>query len=64
MGGREPTMHRVGYPDLIILMSIAVIIFIARRPRKPPRFPRHPVPSHEPFDLFVRIKRRADLWRF
>jgi hypothetical protein len=57
-------MHRVGYPDLIILISIAVIIFIARRPRKPPRFPRHPVPSHEPFDLFVRIKRRADSWRF
>lgn len=57
-------MHRVGFPDLMILISIAVIIFIARRPRKPPRFPRHPVPSHEPLDLFVRIKRRADSWRF
>jgi len=58
-------MHRtIGYPDLMILISIAVIIFMTRRPRKPPRFPRHPVPSHEPLAFFPRIKRGADHWRF
>jgi hypothetical protein len=58
-------MHRLSFPDLVILMTIVLIFFLARRPRRPPMPPSHPLPAHERLSLFLRVKRRsADLWRF
>jgi hypothetical protein len=60
-------MHRIGVPELVIFCSILVLLFftIRRPPRKPPRFPRHPIPAQELLDVFVKIKNRcADSWRF
>jgi hypothetical protein len=58
-------MHKLGLPEMVIIFTIVMIIFTMRRPRKPPKFPKHPIPSHEPLSLFLRIKRpRADSWHF
>jgi hypothetical protein len=58
-------MHRLGFPDLVILATIALIIYSARRPKNPPRFPRHPVPGFEPLSLLAqRIRRKVDSWHF
>ncbi len=59
-------MHRLSFADLMIFTSIVVIIVLSiQRPRRPPRFPKHPIPAHEPMDLILRIKRRgAELFHF
>jgi hypothetical protein len=59
-------MHRLTFADLMILASVALIIALSiRKPRRPPRNPRHPVPAHEQFEHFLRIKRRAgEIFRF
>jgi len=60
----EPSMHRFGFPELLIIVSILVILFIVRRPRRPPgppRIPRHPLPAQELLQLFVR-RRGGEYW--
>jgi hypothetical protein len=58
-------MRRFGLPEMMIVMSILVFFFAMRKPRYPRKPPKHPLPSHEPLHLFLRIKRsRADSWDF
>lgn len=55
-------MDRFGFPELVIIVSILVVLFIARRPRRPPRIPGHPLPVQELLHLFVRKRRGGDSW--
>ena len=59
-------MHMLGFPEMVIIMSVLLVLFFAKRkPRGPRKPPQHPLPSHEPLLLYLRIKRpRADTPHF
>ena len=55
-------MDKSAFPALVIIVSILVVFFIARRPRRPPRIPGHPLPVQELLQLFVRKRRGGESW--
>jgi len=60
-------MHRFNVVDALVIATFLIVVFVYlfRNPPKPRKPPRHPLPSHEPFNLFLRkVRRKADSWHF
>jgi hypothetical protein len=53
-------MHNLSFSEMVLFTGVILLVlfFLGPKPRKPPRFPRHPIPSDESLHPFLGIQRR------